>query len=321
MPRPKISTNPTSTTTAAAGETLNDLSSPPSPVSTLPSSPLSALTSSITLKTPNQQYLHDSTRSLPIGTTLSISRKNGASRIGQSILGHLFASHKPSRDHQRLSNDATLSLETIRPKDQQRRSILPTNWTTGLSKPTSMQGLSLKSPPPLSGGKVASGDLPAAGRDVMEIAEVNEYQQPMLPSVWLESVLSRLSRSDLKSSPPYATLPRAGLSEHKSTTPLRTMFAELDPKPKQQRDMKTSRSKIKPMSSNSTLDQSKTMSRRGSACEVALGDDARILFQQKRPKTLSSAVISSSIMSTKESLGAVRQRPLNSGPALSRIRG
>ncbi|KAG0233734.1 hypothetical protein BGX31_004775, partial [Mortierella sp. GBA43] len=310
MPSPKSSsTDPTSAT-----KTLNDHST-----STPPPSPLSALTASITLKTPNQNHIHDSTLSLPIGATLNISRKNGG-RIGQSILGQLLATHRPERDQQRLASDVALSQETIRPKDQQRRSILPTGWTMGFSKSTTIQGFSLTS---LTGGKkVATGDISTSDRNVKETTtEPNEHQHPMLPSVWLENVLSRLSRSDLKTSPPYATLPRAGLSEQKAT-PLRTMF--LDPKAKERKDEKTLTTRLKSMSSSSTLNQkskntltpleSKTLSRRGSACELALGEDGRALFHQNRPKTLSSAIISSSIASAKESLEAGRQRPSDTTP-------
>ncbi|KAF8939214.1 hypothetical protein EDD21DRAFT_2058 [Dissophora ornata] len=298
MPRKTPSTN---TTSAAA--TLNNLSHPyPTPSTSpllvptlpLPLSPVPVLGAPITLKTPNQHHVHDSTLSLPIGTTLNIPRKNGSSRIGQSILGQLLAAHKPGRDHHKLANDATLSLETIRPKEQQRRSILPTSWTMGFSKSSSMQGLSLSSPP----GKTAGSAL-TANRNVMKNAEQNERQHAMLPSAWLENVLSRLSRSDLHSAPHYATMPRVGLQEQKRPQ-LQRMFTE---QPMEKKGEGKDSSKTKPASPTTMNPKSKaaslkpqTLSRKSSICEVALGDDARELFQQNRPKTLSSAVISSSIV-------------------------
>ncbi|KAI1315967.1 hypothetical protein EDD11_010606 [Mortierella claussenii] len=336
MPRTKLSS-----TNATTSATLNDLAHPyPTPstspllVPTLPPppSPLSALTAPIvTLKAPNQQHVLDSTLSLPVGTTLNIPRKNGSSRIGQSILGQLLASHKPGRDHHKLASDAALSLETIRPKEQQRRSILPASWTMSFQKSTTrMHGLSLDpaSVPALHQQQhVARGKVNSIRHHGMENKEPSEqqHQHPVLPSVWLESVLSRLSRSDMLTPPHYATLPRISLQE--STPPsLRPIFSDLESSRKDStaaaRDEKRT-GNLKPASSrssNSSHDKglaspgpkSATLSRRGSACELALGDDAHELFHQNRPKTLSSAVISSSIVPAKESLRNVRQRSLDS---------
>ncbi|KAF9203375.1 hypothetical protein BGZ49_006495 [Haplosporangium sp. Z 27] len=327
MPRTKLSsTNPAS---AATTVTLNDFTHPyPTPstspllVPTLPPphSPLStALTSPLSLRAPNQQHIHDSTLSLPIGTTLTIPRKNGGHRIGQSILGQLLA-HKPSRDHHKLANDATLSLETIRPKEQQRRSILPPSWTMSFQKPaTSTQGsykTSSQNVQQHSSVNMVPGLSSSSNRNVMENLDQSD-QQPILPSVWLESVLTSLSRSETNTLSHYATLPRVDLHERRRPA-LQPLFA----------DEKTNATKSKPTVPSSSKPSSKskrgatlnvgsqTLSRKGSACELALGDDARELFQQNRPKTLSSAVISSSIVPTKESLRNVRQLSLDSDTAL-----
>ncbi|KAF9357228.1 hypothetical protein BGX26_004029 [Mortierella sp. AD094] len=334
MPRTKPSS--TNSTSAAATANLNDLSHPyPTPstspllVPTLPppSSPLSALTSPLTLKTPNQQYVHDSTLSLPVGTTLTIPRKNGSSRIGQSILGQLLAAHKPGRDHHKLAHDATLSLETIRPKEQQRRSILPSSWTV-FQKSISMQGLSMApshSAMQHSGTKMVPGSTSGSNHSVMENLDQNE--QPMLPSVWLESVLSQLSRSETNTLSHYATLPRVDLHERRQPA-LQPMFADLDRQSKdKKKSEKTNASRLRSAISSSALSSKsksaatlnvkpQTLTRRGSACELALGGDARELFQQNRPKTLSSAMISSSIVPVKESLRNARQQSLDSSVAM-----
>ncbi|KAF9362997.1 hypothetical protein BGX34_005097 [Mortierella sp. NVP85] len=81
--------------------------------------------------------------------------------------------------------------------------------------------------------------------------------------------------------------------------------------PREQRDETTLAPRIKSMSSNPALNQKskdalpllepKVVSRKAS-----LGDEARALFQQNRPKTLSTAaVISSSIVSAEGSLGSL----------------
>ncbi|KAF9915164.1 hypothetical protein BX616_006767 [Lobosporangium transversale] len=329
MPRTKFSTNPSATSSSA---TLNDLSHPyPTPstspllVPTLPPppSPLSALAASFTIKTPNKQHVHDSTLSLPVGTTLSIPRKNG-SRIGQSILGQLLAAHKPGRDHHKLASDAALSLETIRPKEQQRRSILPASWTINFQKPSSTPSSSAKQQ---SVDKMTPliGSSPHIGRNVMENSDQNEHHQPMLPSVWLENVLSRLSRSDTNIPPHYATLPRVTFQDR--AMPLRSVFADSDASVvRDKKDERRGVHKIKTALSSSNLNprskvndnaspkttNSPTMTRRGSACELALGDDAHELFHQNRPKALSSAVISSSIVPPKETSRNVRQHSLDS---------
>ncbi|KAF9110429.1 hypothetical protein BGX27_006339 [Mortierella sp. AM989] len=319
MPRTKPSS--TNSTSAAATATLNDLSYPyPTPSTSpllIPTLPLSALTSPLILKTPNQQYVHDSTLSLPIGTTLTIPRKNGNSRIGQSILGQLLAAHKPGRDHHKLAHDATLSLETIRPKEQQRRSILPSNWTMNFQKSTSIQGVSTASSQSTlqnSPGKMVPGSALGSNRSVMENLDQND--QPMLPSVWLESVLSQLSRSETNTLSHYATLPRVDMHQRRQPS---IMFSDLE----RQSNEKANASKLKSVRSSSSLSSKakgastlnvspQTLSRRGSACELALGEDARELFQQNRPKTLSSVMISTSIVPAKESLRNVRQRSLDS---------
>ncbi|KAG0024671.1 hypothetical protein BGZ80_010828 [Entomortierella chlamydospora] len=330
MPRTKLSSTNTSSATAT---TLNDLSTPStSPLVPSPSLPLTALTSTLTLKTPNQQHVHDSTLSLPIGTTLTVPRKNG-SRIGQSILGQLLAAHKPGRDHHKLAHDATLSLETIRPKEQQRRSILPSSWSV-FQKSTSIQGLSMAPSHSVmqhSGTKMVPGSTSGSNRNVMENLDQNE--QPMLPSVWLESVLSQLSRSESNTLSHYATLPRVDSHERRQPA-LQPMFNDLDQQPKdKKKNDKTNATRLRSALSHSALSSKsksaaklnvkpQTLTRRGSACELALGEDARELFQQNRPKTLSSAIITSSIVPVKDARDVMdspknsRQRSLDSSVAM-----
>ncbi|KAF9426319.1 hypothetical protein BGZ76_002815, partial [Entomortierella beljakovae] len=301
MPRTKLS--PTNSTSAATA-TLNDLTLPyptPSapPLLNSPNSPLTALTPPLVLKTPNQQYVRDSTLSLPVGTTLTIPRKSAGNRIGSSILGQLLASHKPNRDHHKLSHDATLSLETIRPKEQQRRSILPMNWMLGFQKNSSIQAVasaSTQAPLQQSKGKMVQGST------VNVIENLDQNEDPTSRSEWLESVLSQLSRSESNTLSHYVTLPRVDL-HYKQQPSLNLAFSELERQPKDKGNEKGSKSKL-----NQTLHPpkqesvTKSLARRGSACELALGTDARGLFQQNRPKTLSSAVISSSIVPVKEAL-------------------
>ncbi|KAG0301884.1 hypothetical protein BGZ98_007969 [Dissophora globulifera] len=327
--------NPNKSTSATAIATLNDPSHPyPTPstspllVPTLPPppSPLSVLSASISFKTPNQHHVHDSTLSLPLGTTLNITRKNGSSHIGQSILGQLLAA---GRDHHKQANDATLSHETIRPKEQRRRSILPTGWTMGFSKPSTVQSLPLASSALSASvqqtGKVTPGSTLAAGRNVMENDEQVDQQPPELPSAWLEGLLSQLARHDLQNAPHYATLPRVTIQEP-SQNQLRPLFADVnthskDKKSEKKSDKHSNASGLKSASSTSTLEvnsrtlspgsKPQTLSRRSSACELALGDEAHDVFHQNRPKTLSSVAILSSIAPVKKSLRNVRQRSLD----------
>ncbi|KAF9194569.1 hypothetical protein BGZ50_006080 [Haplosporangium sp. Z 11] len=356
MPRTKLSSTSTAAATAAASATaLNDLSHPYPTPSTSPSlsptlspstSPLPTLAVPLSLKTPNRQHVLDSTLSLPLGTTVTIPRKNGINRIGQSILGQLLSGHRSGRDHHTFSNDPTLSLQTIRPKEQQRRSVLPMSWTMGLSsaKSTALKGLPFTSPPQKpppthhSSGNTTPGATFSAPLNFMEDLDHDE-DQPMLPSVWLEKALSGLSRTNSNVAPHYVTLPRVNWQDEQQQQQKRPVFPGLGlksrskSKPKLPKDGdKTiaSTSKPTPTSSSSSTMQlrtkddlampnSKDLSRRGSACELALGDDARGLFQQNRPKTLSSAVISSSIVPTRESLRNERQRSLDSSAYLKSV--
>ncbi|KAG0327685.1 hypothetical protein BGZ99_007115 [Dissophora globulifera] len=332
---PRKTPNPNKSTSATAIATLNDPSHPyPTPstspllVPTLPPppSPLSVLSASISFKTPNQHHVHDSTLSLPLGTTLNITRKNGSSHIGQSILGQLLAA---GRDHHKQANDATLSHETIRPKEQRRRSILPTGWTMSFSKPSTVQSLPLASSTLSASaqqtGKVTPGSTLAAGRNVMENDEQVDQQPPELPSAWLEGLLSQLARHDLQNAPHYATLPRVTIQEP-SQNQLRPLFADVntrskDKKSEKKSDKHSNSSGLKSASSTSTLDvnsrtlsprsKPQTLSRRSSACELALGEEAHDVFHQNRPKTLSSVAILSSIAPVKKSLRNVRQHSLD----------
>ncbi|KAG9325336.1 hypothetical protein KVV02_006976 [Mortierella alpina] len=354
MPHPTLaSAHPAAPSAAAV--TLND----PSPQhslssAALPSSCSSSCSSSsppslipLAIKTPGLQHVHDSTLSLPIGSTLTtIPRKSGSSRIGQSIIGQLLAAHTPGRQHHTLSNDVALSHETIRPHEQQRRSILPLNWTVGLSAKASsaaagLQGLFLAQPAAPPASPLSRGRSAAGGSIVTETKERSEPSQPSSPSVWLESIISGLSRSDLNTPPHYATLPRVQwddeqLGQHKDRPRhARFLFAGLGLGQKhkqrqQDEDKKKRLAKGKPVNSGSAAPTTsaaglhptskdslstpspKALSRRGSACEMALGSDAREIFLQNRPKTLSSAVISSSIVPAKESLRSARQRSLDS---------
>ncbi|KAF9940132.1 hypothetical protein BGZ70_006366, partial [Mortierella alpina] len=226
--------------------------------------------------------------------------------------------------------------------EQQRRSILPLSWTVGLSAKASsaaagLQGLFMAQPAAPPASPLAPGKGAAGGSSVTETTEQSEPSQPLLPSVWLESIISGLSRSDLNTPPHYATLPRVQwdneqLEQHKDRPRhARFLFAGLGLGQKQKQrqsdeDKKKRLAKGKPVSPGSvaptpsaaalhptskdslTTPSPKALSRRGSACEMALGSDAREIFLQNRPKTLSSAVISSSIVPAKESLRSARQR-------------
>ncbi|KAG0292932.1 hypothetical protein BGZ96_003512 [Linnemannia gamsii] len=163
--------------------------------------------------------------------------------------------------------------------------------------------------------------------------------QPVLPSVWLESILSGLTRADLNTPPHYATLPRVNWQDEQQQQPHRQqspIFPGLGPR--LQRDDKPSSSSksirlpslaavagaagttspLPPSSSTLQPIAQRTLHKKSSVCELALGDDARELFQQNRPKTLSSAVISSSIVPMKESLrNNMRQRSLDSSATLA----
>ncbi|KAG0275713.1 hypothetical protein BGZ95_008461 [Linnemannia exigua] len=148
--------------------------------------------------------------------------------------------------------------------------------------------------------------------------------QPVLPSVWLESILSGLSsssRADLNNhiAPHYATLPRVNWQDDHQQQQQQGVFPGLGPRSKKGENNNKDRP---PSGQSSRPPTSSTLHKKSSVCELALGDDARELFQQNRPKTLSSAVISSSIVPAKESLrrkGSTmqQQRSLNSSAALS----
>ncbi|KAF9192292.1 hypothetical protein BGZ51_005863 [Haplosporangium sp. Z 767] len=205
------------------------------------------------------------------------------------------------------------------------------SWTMGLSsaKSTALKGLPFTSPPQKpppthhSSGNTTPGATFSAPLNFMEDLDHDE-DQPMLPSVWLEKALSGLSRTNSNVAPHYVTLPRVNWQDEQQQQQKRPVFPGLGlksrskSKPKLPKDGdKTiaSTSKPTPTSSSSSTMQlrtkddlampnSKDLSRRGSACELALGDDARGLFQQNRPKTLSSAVISSSIVPTRDLMSA-----------------
>ncbi|KAF8949095.1 hypothetical protein BGZ52_006140, partial [Haplosporangium bisporale] len=228
-------------------------------------------------------------------------------RLGQSILGQLLASHK-GRDHYTLANDATLSLETIRPKEQ-RRSALPAGWAFGFSRTTTIPSSSTLNTvaPALSAISMAN----RKGKDP-------DHYQTVLPSAWLEKILAGLSKSRAEVPPHYATLPKDAFPT--STSSPRSVLSLFDNKGKSPRPSKDTTTKPSPKSKRwsdrptpsfakpGTLsspveallkpgrpEPPHKMVRRSSACELALGEDARELFQQNRPKTLSSAVISSTI--------------------------
>ncbi|KAG0037837.1 hypothetical protein BGZ82_001730 [Podila clonocystis] len=284
MPRPK----------------LNSLDQPPYP--TPSTSPTSTRSTPPSLKGP---YAPPSPTTKP--------------RLGQSILGHLLASHK-GRDHYTLANDAALSLETIRPKEQ-RRSGLPTNWAFGFSRTTTPV------PSPSTLNTVAPLAISMANRKG-RAADPDQHYQTVLPSAWLEKILAGLSKSRTEVPPHYATLPKDGFPRSSTISAPRSVMSLFDNKGKSPRPSKDSAksSKSKRFSDHplpSSLAKPGTFSptpvgvllhpgrpeaphkiaRRSSACELALGEDARELFQQNRPKTLSSAVISSTIV--KQQKGSV----------------
>ncbi|KAG0377317.1 hypothetical protein BGX24_006339 [Mortierella sp. AD032] len=327
-----------------------------------------------------QQAIHDNARTLPAklrgSSTITTAaaalnlqpspalpppspRKNGTSRIGQSILGQLLAAHSPGRNKSGNGNDNALSSETHRPKEQQRRSILPAGWglfSSSSSKSRTIHGPSLtttttlKHSPSLVPASAATTGVTGAGvgggpllpSQLMENPEPTDRLQPVLPSVWLESILSGLpssSRADLNNhtAPHYATLPRVNWQEDHQQQQQQGIFPGLGPRSKKDENNNRDRhpsgkSSRPPTSSTSTAPspslapatlhpKAQTLHRKSSVCELALGDDARELFQQNRPKTLSSAVISSSIVPAKESLRRRRstllQRSLDSSVALS----
>ncbi|KAF9901527.1 hypothetical protein EC991_006038 [Linnemannia zychae] len=285
-------------------------------------------------------------------------RKNGGGiRIGQSILSQLLAAHSPNGRGGKGAhgNDNSLSLETHRPKEQQRRSILPAGWglfSSSSSKSRTMHGPSLTtskhSSPPVSSSTATGAGGPLLPSQLMENPEPMDRLQPVLPSVWLEGILSGLSRADLNTPPHYATLPRVIWQEdqlQQQQQQQHGVFPGLGPRSKNDDSRskerlpsgKTSRPPTSsssatgsggapsPSTATATLrPKAQTLHRKSSVCELALGDDARELFQQNRPKTLSSAVISSSIVPAKEELrrrgSSMRQRSLDSSVALSSTR-
>ncbi|KAG0300658.1 hypothetical protein BGZ97_003123, partial [Linnemannia gamsii] len=323
------------------------------------------------LQQQQQQTIRDNAHTLPAkvrgsSTTTATAvfnipappRKSSSSRIGQSILGQLLAAHSPGGRKNSNGSDNSLSSETHRPKEQQRRSILPASWGLNFSSSsksrtmqqqhvgpsTSKHSTTASSSTAVPTTGVTGTVLPTGGpllpSQLMENPEPMDRLQPVLPSVWLESILSGLSRADLNTPPHYATLPRVNWQDeqqqqHRQQSPI---FPGLGPRVK--RDDKPSSSckstrlpssaavaaaagatgttsPLPPTSSTLQPKAQRTLNKKSSVCELALGDDARELFQQNRPKTLSSAVISSSIVPMKESLrNNVRQRSLDSSTNL-----
>ncbi|KAF9584642.1 hypothetical protein BGW38_005745 [Lunasporangiospora selenospora] len=322
--------------------------------------------------------LHDSTLSLPLGTALTfspghafassgptgssantsrhgnINNGSGASStsrfrlpLGQSILGHLLAAHRPRRDHDKLGHDASLSLETIRPKESQRRSGLPSGWMLGLSKSTAAAssasalqlqlqqqecamggGMAPQVPTPTPGNPNPTGSIHASTlhpSHVLENGDIHERRSRMLPSVWLESVLSGLARPDLATTvqPHYATLPRVHWNDE-PTAASRPVFPGLgvdatrqhqrlqQQQQQQQQQQPTLTTASMPASASaSTLapaKDSRSLGRRGSACELALGGDVKDIFQQNRSKTLSEAAFAATIAPIRDT---VRKRSLD----------
>ncbi|GJJ70313.1 hypothetical protein EMPS_02662 [Entomortierella parvispora] len=319
MPRSKSTT--TTTTTSPVAETLNDSTYPYPTPSTSPA--LAPTTPVLSLKTPGLQQLTDSTLSLPIGSSLSLR-----SRSGQSILSQLLAAHKPGRasandhDSKLASNDVALSQQTFRPKEQQRRSILPSAWTLSLPKSTPVQGFSLSQPraqasstsrQPNSAAKTAAVPIASlrSSRNVMEHAadEEDEGAPPsILPSAWLESVLQKLTRTERSTASHYATLPRVTWQDEDLYPRPQPAFPGLGLRSARERSSNNEENRkyrnrtTKDSSNNSNSVSNKALSRRGSVCELALGDDARDAFQKNKPRTLSSAELLSSIAPEKESL-------------------
>ncbi|KAF9540181.1 hypothetical protein EC957_004580 [Mortierella hygrophila] len=326
------------------------------------------------LQQQQQQAILDNARTLPAkvrgsSTTTATAifnipappRKSGGSRIGQSILGQLLAAHSPGGRNNSGGGGSELSSETHRPKEQQRRSVFPASWglnfSSSSSKSRAMQqgGPSLPSrhsstaaapstaaaaaaaPKGVAGSAVPLGG-PLLPSHLVENPEPIDRLQPVLPSVWLESILSGLSRADLNTPPHYATLPRVNWQdEQQQQQP--PIFPGLGPRlKKEDRPSSSNRTRVPssaavagggsgtrhppphPDSSTSTLHPraQQTLHKKSSVCELALGDDARELFQQNRPKTLSSAVIQSQIVPMKESLrNNMRQRSLDSSASLA----
>ncbi|KAG9073364.1 hypothetical protein KI688_001159 [Linnemannia hyalina] len=322
------------------------------------------------LQQQQQQAILDNARTLPAkvrgsSTTTATAifnipappRKSGGSRIGQSILGQLLAAHSPGGRNNSGGGGSEMSSETHRPKEQQRRSVFPASWglnfSSSSSKSRAMQqgGPSLPSrhsstaaapstaaaaPKGVTGGVVPLGG-PLLPSHLVENPEPMDRLQPVLPSVWLESILSGLSRADLNTPPHYATLPRVNWQDEQQQQP--PIFPGLGPRlKKEDRPSSSNRTRLPssaavaegaaagtrlpphPDPSTSTLHprSQQTLHKKSSVCELALGDDARELFQQNRPKTLSSAVIQSQIVPLKESLrNNMRQRSLDSSATLA----
>ncbi|KAH7036177.1 hypothetical protein BKA57DRAFT_475741 [Linnemannia elongata] len=324
------------------------------------------------LQQQQQQAIHDNARTLPAkvrgsSTTTATAifnipappRKSGGSRIGQSILGQLLAAHSPGGRNNNGGGGSELSSETHRPKEQQRRSVFPASWglnfSSSSSKSRTMQHSDPSLPPKHSSTTVASSTAaaPTAGvagsvtplggpllpSQLMENSEPMDRLQPVLPSVWLENILSSLSRADLNTPPHYATLPRVNWQDEQQQAPI---FPGLGPRLKREDKPSSSKSTRLPSSaigsgaaagivspphppsSTSTLHPKaqQTLHKKSSVCELALGDDARELFQQNRPKTLSSAVIQSQIVPLRESLrNNMRQHSLDSATTLASLNG
>lgn len=273
---------------------------------------------------------------------------------GRSILGQLLAAHSPGGRNNNNGSDNSLSSETHRPKEQQRRSILPASWGLNFSSSSKSKTMQQQHGGPSLTSKLTTSStaapttevtgtvLPIGGpllpSQLKENSEPMDRLQPVLPSVWLESILSGLTRADLNTPPHYATLPRVNWQDeqqqqhHRQQSPI---FPGLGPQLKRDDKPSSSTSTRLPslstvagaagatsplLPSSSTLQPiaQRTLHKKSSVCELALGDDARELFQQNRPKTLSSAVISSSIVPMKESLrNNMRQRSLDSSTTLA----
>ncbi|KAF9921075.1 hypothetical protein FBU30_008940, partial [Linnemannia zychae] len=356
-PFPSTSATTTTSTTVSTSAIYNT-SSPPSSSHTFSGAAAAHLIKQHQqLRQQQQQAIHDNARTLPArvrGTTATIptaatalnlnnnnnvplsTRKNGGNRVGTSILGQLLSVHSPGGRSNKLASDSPLSSEVHQPREQQRRSFFPSGWglnwsLSSSSKSRTMHGPSVTSMP--SAGMAASTTATvteklgraAVGSNPLENNEPIDRLQPVLPSVWLESILSGLSRTDLNTPPHYATLPRITVQEDRQQP---AIFPGLGPRSKNENTKdksltssgkhsrlspSTTATPPSPIPASAQQPKSKTLDRKGSVCELALGDDARELFLQNRPKTLSSAVISSEIVPLKESLrNNIRQRSLDS---------
>ncbi|KAG0333178.1 hypothetical protein BG004_000950 [Podila humilis] len=351
--------------TKATSATITDQSYPTPSTSPSPSprsTPLPSLKPGSSTNGTNSPALN-----LAVPVAAAAALKPPRLQLGQSILGQLLASHKPGRDHNTLSNDASLSLETIRPKEQ-RRSGLPASWTAfGFSRtPTTplpsssvlnaavSPGMPPGTPAALFGSGLGAGNM-----------EPDQHYQTVLPSAWLEKIragLSIKSRAGTEVPPHYVTLPKdighpfAEASLSLSSAP-RSVFSLFDGKTKgfsrsSQKDSTmstppssrpTSKSKrwsdrsgvtaaspLSPFATTSmqtatpspgtaaghllhpeTPTTAPRLTRRSSACELALGDDARELFQKNRPKTLSSAVITEEIKAMNAAQGKSKSKDMD----------